>query len=173
MDTKYYIPDISEFHVGFEYEHCHSSIRFVMLDLKTGDRTNETEPKEIWEKSVFTGNEFDIWKSSFEFDDSLRDGQIRVKYLDKEDIESLGFKCEKEDVLSTLYSQFNRRFSMLVDNGYFIHIGMMTLSDRVILTIDTSVYENSEKTKVIHSIRIKNKSELEKLLKQLGITNER
>ena len=173
MDTKYYTPDISEFHVGFEYEHCHSSIRFVMLDLRTGDRTNETEPKEIWGKSVFTGNEFDVWKSSFKFDDSLRDGQIRVKYSDKEDIESFGFKCEKEDVLSTLYSQFNRRFSMLVDNGYFIHIGMTTLSDRVILTIDTSVYENSEKTKVIHSIRIKNKSELEKLLKQLGITNER
>ena len=171
MDAKYYTPDISEFHVGFEYEHCHSSIRFVMLDLRTGDRTNETEPKEIWEKSVFTGNEFDVWKSSFKFDDSLRDGQIRVKYLDKEDIESFGFKCEEEDVLSTLYSQFNRRFSMLVDNRYFIHIGMITLSDRVILTIDTSVYENSEKTKVIHSIRIKNKSELKQILKMIGYEN--
>ena len=60
---------------------------------------------------------------------------------------------------------------MLVDNGYFIHIGMMTLSDRVVLTIDTSVYENSEKTKVIHSIRIKNKSELKQILKMIGYEN--
>ena len=33
MKDKYYAPDISEFHVGFECEHCHSSIRFVMLKL--------------------------------------------------------------------------------------------------------------------------------------------
>ena len=147
MDTKYYTPGISEFHVGFEYEHCHSSIRFVMLDLKTGDTSNGTEPKEIWEKSVFTGNEFDVWKSSFKFDDSLRDGQIRVKYLDKEDIESFGFTQTIED------QYYKDDFELLIDDDLFIQI----------IKDDGFIFQGA----------IKNKSELEKLLKQLGITNER
>ena len=145
MDTKYYIPDISEFHVGFEYEHCHSSIRFVMLDLRTGDRTNETEPKEIWEKSVFTGNEFDVWKSSFEFDDSLRDGQIRVKYLDKEDIESLGFTQTIED------QYYKDDFELLIDDDLFIQI----------IKDDGFIFQGA----------IKNKSELKRILKMIGYEN--
>jgi hypothetical protein len=145
MDTKYYIPDISEFHVGFEYEHCHSSIRFVMLDLRTGDRTNETEPKEIWEKSVFTGNEFDIWKSSFEFDDSLRDGQIRVKYLDKEDIESFGFTKTIED------QYYKDDFELLIDDDLFIQI----------IKDDGFIFQGA----------IKNKSELRQILKMIGYEN--
>ena len=148
MDTKYYIPDISEFHVGFEYEHCHSSIRFVMLDLRTGDRTNETEPKEIWEKSVFTGNEFDVWKSSFKFDDSLRDGQIRVKYLDKEDIESLGFK---------LFENMPSRFHY---NKYELDVDYLNV---IRIEYDCNY---------IFKGKIKNKSELKKLLIQLEIINE-
>ena len=145
MGAKYYIPAISEFHVGFEYEHCHSSIRFVMLDLRTGDRTNETEPKEIWKKSVFTGNEFDVWKYSFKFDDSLRDGQIRVKYLDKEDIESLGFTQTIED------QYYKDDFELLIDDDLFIQI----------IKDDGFIFQGA----------IKNKSELKRILKMIGYEN--
>lgn len=169
MDTKYYIPDISEFHVGFEYEHCHSSIRFVMLDLKTGETSNETEPKEIWEKSVFTGNEFDAWKSSFKFDDSLRDGQIRVKCLDKEDIESLGFKDHNGE--PRIYEE-NNVIGFVVWNGKDEYIIKYDTESRII----KSIVHTAGLHKMFNcffGIKVNNKSELEKLLKQLEITNER
>lgn len=186
MDTKYYIPDISEFHVGFEYEHCHSSIRFVMLDLRTGDRTNETEPKEIWEKSVFTGNEFDVWKSSFNFDDSLRDGQIRVKYLDKEDIESLGFKEDQEYQSTVDESNYDWHYDYGMESNNkklkLIYTNWRTYAYSEIDGVDHSKYNEYSVVKIIKSVIageeftafvgfIKNKSELKRILKMIGYEN--
>lgn len=145
MENKYYIPSIDEFYVGFEYEHCHSSIRFAILNLKTGDTSNIGEPKEIWEKSIFSSREYDIWESSFKFDDSLKNGQIRVKHLDREDIESLGFAQTVEDQYTLDDIEF------LIDDDLFAQI----IKDNGFLFQGT----------------IKNKSELKRVLKMIGYEN--
>ena len=69
MDNKYYIPSIEEFHVGFEYEIL----------------TNYTKENEKWE---FVNNPFTIERLEI----FIENKHVRVKYLDKDDIESLGFK---------------------------------------------------------------------------------
>jgi hypothetical protein len=63
MKNKYYTPEIEEFHVGFEYER---------------NQYNNN----IWFKYVVERK--DVLDHS--------DKDIRVKYLDREDIESAGFK---------------------------------------------------------------------------------
>ena len=67
MESKYYIPDISEFHHGFEYEFKEkNSSKWIKCMLNM-----EFSYKHIREE--------------------LDDGLFRIKYLCQEDIESLGF----------------------------------------------------------------------------------
>lgn len=182
MESKYYTPDISEFHVGFEYEHCHSSVRFMMLNLKTGEESDATESKEIWEKSIFSGNEFDIWKSSFKFDDSLRDGQIRAKYLDREDIESLGF-IESKETEGYFYKELNSNSEKLVleliqyeATGSFTpdaDINSLKFFSRIKIhnTGGAPAYVLGEwitSKGVLYYGECKNKSELKRILKMIG-----
>lgn len=68
MENKYYVPDITEFYVGFEYE---------ALDPVC----------DVWVKFTVNAefeNENPLWFPSV--------NKTRVKLLDKEDIESLGFE---------------------------------------------------------------------------------
>lgn len=83
-DTKtatYYTPELEEFHIGFEHEYQAS--------------------KGEWLKSIFpeqfqTGAKGVEGWAEFTPDMLIGEGRaIRVKYLDKEDIESLGFKWQK------------------------------------------------------------------------------
>ena len=154
MENKYYTPDISEFYVGFEYEHCHSSVRFVMLNFKTGDTSNIGETKEIWEKSIFSGREYDIWESSFKFDDSLKNGQIRVKYLDKEDIESLWFEHDQ----STKDGSYFYSGTLMTENQWCIN-----LKDFIV-----DIYDINGKSDFRFNGFVKNKSELKQILKMIG-----
>ena len=90
MDNKYYIPNEEEFHLGFECEYYNSySDRWISI---------------ILDSSNFTLNDLD---GSFDEDYVLseeytKSNKFRVKYLDKEDIESLGFKrysTTKDDII--------------------------------------------------------------------------
>ena len=69
IDKKFYVPDISEFYVGFEYEW-----------------SREGEGATDWTKSIMT-----ISNGSVIDQDAWKINKYRVKYLDKEDIESLEF----------------------------------------------------------------------------------
>ena len=80
-NEKYYTPDITEFHVGFEYE-------FRGLD----GYWNPTS----YEKKVLKAkgeNEFNGLAWLAEFDGDMK--SFRVKYLDREDIESLDFEIKE------------------------------------------------------------------------------
>ena len=87
----------------------------------------------------------------------ISNGKIRVKYLDQEDIESLGF-----DLDST------------VEQESFYVKGNFMKGDEYRL-----IYRDEERTTEIHSTNdnnpnsffgiIKNKSELKKILKQIGV----
>ncbi len=87
----------------------------------------------------------------------------RVKYLDREDIESLGFFCHATD---------ERVFHS--EKGIIINIGWGSpVKKGITLAIVSPVFDES-KMSIVHENylfngTIKNKSELKKLLKQLGI----
>ena len=74
MENKYYKPDIEEFHVGFEYE---------VEDL------HDNLIDRCWRRQVFEGEYATIreW---------LETNDVRVKYLDQDDIESLGFTLDAD-----------------------------------------------------------------------------
>ena len=134
-DKKYYQPQIEEFHVGFECE------------FKNDMQDN------IFKHEICDQDTLNIVYDEFEHGDISE--AFRVKFLDKEDVESLG---------STSYYEKNN-----------IHI--FTVGD-VTLELDLNFNEpfmyiyqillNSEKD-ILFQGTIKNKSELKKLFKQLNI----
>jgi len=67
---KYYTPKIEELHIGFEYEVKLNSGEWVKRELSTLSELN-----------------FEDW--------SVKQNDVRVKYLDIEDIESLGYDVMK------------------------------------------------------------------------------
>ena len=136
-ESKYYIPTIEEFHVGFNYEIWEKKL---VYDKVWKFRVN----KYIFNEKQVTQTFF-----NYNFTEDLREDKIRVKLLDKEDIESLGWdtddngQCYNKTSGFTLYGLYPWEDT----NEYKITIEMNT----VFLGI------------------IKNKSELIKLLKQLKI----
>lgn len=137
-NNKYYTPEISEFHVGFEYERLWLHI----------------EPPK-WEKETFYLNDSHIKLMQYSLTDI--EPLARVKFLDQEDIESLGWEFN-----GTFYTIKNiwilRKFedSLIIykdySNGKLTHPWM---------------YEDS--TDTFFEGTIKNISELKRLMKQLGI----
>ena len=177
MDSKYYTPTIDEFYPGFEYEHSCGSVRFAMLDLSGKEKTVEGEPTKIWIKHIFSGNEFDIWKAAFDFESALKNGQIRVKCLDEEDIISLGIEL------------IDKKSSMVMDVPIEDYDILYKIADSMFMRY-LSWYESKDGKPEKHEFykiyykkkndiyfipdtryfgKIRNKSELEKLLRQLDI----
>lgn len=129
-DNKYYIPEIEEFHVGFEYEY--------FKDNNWNEAASDLEVDEI-----------------YQLKSDIKEKIVRVKYLDKEDIESLGFKEQDED------DDFNYRKDNFQINTY-TRIG----EENKGLIIDLT--EDNGQALIFYGF-IKNKSELKTLCKQLNI----
>lgn len=138
---KYYTPDITEFYVEFEFEYRNNSanewVRYD--DFRVGDiqRMNN------------------------------QTHQYRVKHLDREDIESLGFK----ESSSFGYNTFKRE---IVSGDNSDEYKICYISDDeptsvVVLKANKAWVLGTSKWNPIFRGTIKNKSELKKLLKQLGI----
>ena len=72
--NKYYTPDIEDLHVGYQCEEYH---RYL------GDNP-------YWQKAIL-----EIESNDNHGDALMLDGTYRTKYLDQEDIESLGWKCQE------------------------------------------------------------------------------
>jgi len=118
---KYYTPTIEEFHVGFEYEFKEKSEIFSFD--KFPDSTS-------WNLSTVLDNNF-----------------IRVKYLDREDIESFGF-------IQDSYDSFSK--------GYV----SLELDEDQLVRIDE---RKSEFNHRLFAGTIRNRSELKKILTQIGV----
>ena len=143
MKNKYYTPEIEEFHVGFECE-WQSKVR------------NET-----WNKQVCDGDLVSIAYDSIEHQDEDEpfEEEFRVKFLDTEDILDLGFKYTNNDL-----------DLLKVTKESTIRIRLRLFEDAPHLSIyHTDELYNKEQALRIFSGEIKNKTELKKLLKQLGI----
>lgn len=141
-NDKYYTPSIEEFHVGFEFKICNTY--------------NSLNPENQWKIQIYDGT-----YSLLELKKYLPIDCIRVKYLDKEDIESLIGECK------ILSEQNNSLISCLLEGN----------SNREGKKTKFQLYYNPKSKWLLISERlgtrfagfIKNKSELKVLLKQLNI----
>jgi hypothetical protein len=135
---KYYTPEIEEFHVGFEYE--------IYEDWDTDD-------KKSWHKQVYSNITSNAERLEYVGGDMKK---FRVKYLDKEDIESLGFKYFKTHPGTTTLEFEGDKCDITFDSEFSKY-----------WNITITHTEDGDFT-YFHGF-IKNKSELKKLLKQLNI----
>jgi len=148
MGKKYYIPSLEEFHVGFEFEYRdeHYEGRELFQRAKI---ESDCVLRLIDDKSEDNYCEYDHFLSNIKYD--IEHGDIRVKYLDKEDIENFGFK---ESHFSNINNAFYKKdFYTLNQNNCKIII---------------SFNDNGNNIVLFNGI-IKNKSELKRLLTQLQI----
>ena len=127
MENKYYTPDITEFHVGFEYER----------------KTSFGWVKSIFIEPLFNNSK--IGQGSGADKKEWFSFEKRVKYLYKEDIESLGFAQVIEDQYTL------DDIELLIDDDLFVQI----------IKDDGFLFQGT----------IKNKSELKKVLKMIGHEN--
>lgn len=155
-ETKYYTPNITEFCEGFEYEYSYDKGEWI---------------KEKF--SVSCGDTDSMAGDWYEFAPSCPRTECRVKYLDREDIESLGFSeltKEQKDEHSTI----------MIGGGSFIRIDddgniKTTIIIQYLFPVisihllDEKSLRGYNKPFVCFKGRIKNKSELKKLMTQLGI----
>jgi len=147
MKNKYYTPELEEFHIGFEYE------VLMVLDQDTWDNTKIS-------KEGFNQN----------FDRILNHPeQCRVKYLDKEDIESFGFRRNGRSIDDWYYlnKTVERALSAHRDYSISIQHDFDTNQGIVIRGFEWEDLKGTEET--LYRGTCKNKSEFKKLMKQLNI----
>lgn len=145
MENKYYTPEIEEFHEGFSHEYKGP------LDTK-------------WHKE-----DFKLRGHNPNFSWFLTDGHLRVKHLGREDIESLGFENTDEGIADATYVMKINNWRQVNINRY-----LGEDSDRLHLELhkDNKVHIHNGGSYEQYDgfmLTIKNKSELKRLLKQLGI----
>lgn len=151
METKekYYAPDLSEFHKGFEFE------KYI-----DGDFDNQLQVG--WQKEIADWSDIDLAFDDDEHQNEVFKQLYRVKYLDREDIESLGFGEHKE---TSAYDMFFYKDSFSIGkrkNGkYEICLWHIKPEDN----------NGSGMAETLFLGEIKNKSELQVILKQTGVTN--
>ena len=132
MKEGYYSPSIEEFHIGFEYEEASTMPSYLHWSKAT------------WGKDP---------NAEFEFlYPGIKDGSIRVKYLDKVDVLDLGWVpfANKEDHVFDFFSD---------EDDYQIH----TQFDNQF----TQIYNWD--SKIVFEGFVKNKSELKVLMGFLNI----
>lgn len=154
-DNKYYTPTIEEFHVGFECEMKNSS-----------DEPFEWEPFKIIgvDDGIMGKNALMDW-SFYDTRNAIEDKSIRVKYLDKEDIESLGWENIEDRGMSENYGySFQKPIEYFSGGVAYYRLRYWFTTHRVrIEPLGGPIFDGT----------IKNKSELKVLLKQLGINGEK
>lgn len=154
MENKYYTPKIEEFHIGFEYEQIPS--------FTDGTVKNQEE----FENGIFEKRICRIGDSPY-IDRALNGvnanngrGGVRVKYLDKEDIESLGFNKIEDDCFNLSIKEYRGRLNQEV---------RILIRQTILIYLAMDMNHNDKDNLVLFTGNIKNKSELIKLLIQLGI----
>lgn len=154
MSDKYYTPELGEFHYGFEYE--------IFEDF-------DHYPEKSWHLQLYGINGTSPEDLDYVSGDMSK---FRVKYLDREDIESLGFeKVECPDGL------FNNVFQLITtyETKYVLNL-YMNIDKRIGFTQIVERFRHEGKNREYVGERgnkfkgtIKNKSELKKVLKMIGV----
>jgi hypothetical protein len=175
MENKYYTPTIDEFHVGFTYERNDGNDWYPvvsnivdMMDVQTMlSKANLQkiaitckDEKEFLAKTGAHALPIGMTLKTILNNPITFCDRIRVKYLDREDIESLGFRREFDkfrpvDIFCGHLPNDSEAISHVSYNF-----------DSKILFIQNNQYEDNS---TIFLGAIKNKSELKKLMQQLNI----
>ena len=137
MENKYYVPDITEFRVGFGYEEKSSGLWAKQI-------YNESSPilnAQIWDGY---GCKLDTIK------DYIEQEQVRVKYLDTSDIESFGFS----HICALWFENIEKSYRIRKWKGNEVDIYKWWING-----------DNN----LIFRGKIKNKSELQQVLKMIGV----
>ena len=141
MENKYYTPELLEFHVGFEFEQFENN---------------------NWQQTTLESDgaeRFFVMLNTYESQDF-----VRVKHLDREDIESLGWHKHQET-----YFSFENKKIKSHSNEYFLN-EILVLSNSYFLEItDFCIIIQDYDYEVIFKGTIKNKSELKKIMQMLNI----
>jgi len=141
--SKYYTPEIEEFHEGFEFEY---------------QETDAAQWVDAIYKIGWTGDLLNI------IDHMFYSG-VRVKHLDREDIESLGFV--KSGLAKDVFISKERHDIQGIGENYVIGINFKKELNYM------QVFYTSNETNTVGAIffagKLKNKSELKRILKQIGV----
>lgn len=171
METnKYYTPELEEFHVGFEYEikrYFSKTIKEIQLkELKNFIEQEDEKGNFDWMKKTWSSTSSFLHTMSVTNDG---DGNIvsitvpeciRVKHLDKEDIESLGFDTDITKGFQKPQLLIMETSKKGIIKGYFrIVFNVLNNSCNISDCCDDCLFDG----------KIKNKAELKKLLMQLEI----
>ena len=163
MENKYYTPEIEEFHVGFEYE-----MKERFLD---GTVKNQIDFDNAKWKSCISDSAIMYVERALEGKNAENNlCGIRVKYLDKQDIEDCGFtkECSKYSKILDSSCDVYMSEGMNIILAHYPNLNKIS-----IMTRDYSENIITTKTawddKQINLISIKNKAELKRLLKQLDL----
>lgn len=160
-ENKYYTPEIDEFFVGFEFEE--------------------------WENPAFTNEEWIAKKIEYftdleyvcipEVDKHLENyvlwtSLFRVKHLDKEDLVELGFKYTEQypiilDINEDLFVKKSTEFEDFIITVKDSNVNISVKKDILLMAIPSD--KKYWDLYCLFSGKIKNKSELIKVLKMLGI----
>jgi hypothetical protein len=153
IDGKYYTPEISEFFVGFEYE----ELEFVYTD-----RGWYTKKEMNWvTKSYKCADYLEMYYLQEKVKRGIYRDVIRCKYLDSQDIVDLGFT----DITPKRYAEeldYKEAKLFKLDEYTFLFYNLKTHK----MVIDNGESYGDRNT--YFQGYIKNKSELQKLLKQLN-----
>ena len=149
--TKYYSPSIEEFHVGFRYQGYFKSIL----------KGEVVEPQ--WEDRVFKSGH-----KIYAGNDILIPENCRVKYLDQQDIEELGWVYRG----AHWFYKRDSYYEIIEDEhtNYFLHIhGDESKRPYSIILGSPNNGYSLEGSDHLFNGEIKNFNELERLMKQLKI----
>lgn len=145
--SKYYMPELSDLSIGMNLYYADTDNYFELNNITMISLINDESVK--WGGKYSTVNEIRIPLTKY-----------RIKYLDKEDIESLGFICTGD----TKYGEYEFQ--------------KYTSQDLILYEIDLYKYDNVNEVTISRWVNnseftlfygiIKNKSELVKVLKQVG-----
>ncbi len=141
MESKYYTPIIEEFYVGFEYEYKNHD--GTIKDISTID----------WKKGrVYSINDLVYIERGLKAAKNTR-----IKYLDSSDLESFGWKQSK---LPWQFHNDNSEFYFFIPEGST----NFEILGKDIICISSKRYDDT-----IFRGKIKNKSELQQVLKMIGV----
>lgn len=158
---KYYTPDLSEFRIGFEFEHYDCSGKMISAIPDTEEWVKYTCDWQ-WLDNIYT-----ICKNGNPDLDSFST-EYRVKFLDCSDIENLGFKCVDNyvDPSNNTWYTFERSFHINPIRGHILTTIRFWLGR---VNIDIVMEGQKDTLTRLFSGTIKNISELKQIMKMLNI----
>lgn len=170
MENKYYAPTIDEFYEGFEFELGLETTEFKVrvseegYPVRCSDKQTTTRwiPKK-YEVSYFTEINYidaDTITAMNTLEHYLIENKIRVKYLDEQDIKSLGFIRigRGGDMIKFMKDDLEVNFHLDANINENVNVTIYRITDLIFMDFRECL-----------RLTIKNKSELKLLLKQLNI----